>query len=198
VTTDPDSARAFLRSHRRLVYKSLSGIRSIVAILEPGDEARLDGVRTGPVQLQKWIDGLDVRVHIVGERVFACAVRSTAADYRYAGTAAELSPYDLPPAVGERAVALAHGMGLRLAGVDLRLTPDGSWVCFEVNPSPGFPWYEDSTGQPIATAIAEELASGSVQDARSKRPPRQSRAGGPSRARHSRPGPREGVARSAT
>jgi glutathione synthase/RimK-type ligase-like ATP-grasp enzyme len=158
VTTDPEAARAFLRRHGRLVYKSLSGIRSIVATLEPGDEARLDGVRTGPVQLQKWIAGLDVRAHVVGERVFACAVRSTAADYRYSGAAAELSAYDLPPAIGERVVALAHEMGLRLAGVDLRLAPDGGWTCFEVNPSPGFPWYEDSTGHPIAAAIAEELA----------------------------------------
>lgn len=167
VTTDPEAARAFLRRHGRVVYKSLSGIRSIVATLEPGDEARLNGVRTGPVQLQKWIAGLDVRVHVVGERFFACAVRSAAADYRYAGTAAELSTYDLPPAIGDRLVALAHRMGLRLAGVDLRLAPDGAWICFEVNPSPGFTWYEDSTGQPIAAAIAEELAPGGTRRATS-------------------------------
>lgn len=162
VTTDPVAARAFLREHKRLVYKSVSGIRSIVASLDASDEARLDDVRNGPVQLQAYVHGLDVRVHVVGERWFACAVESAAADYRYAGasgTTAELSAFDLPEQVGRQLLALVHGMNLLVAGVDLRLTPDGSWVCFEVNPSPGFPWYEEATGHPIAEAIADLLLS---------------------------------------
>ena len=162
VTTDPVAARAFLCEHGRLVYKSLSGIRSIVAVLDASGEARLDNVRTGPVQLQAYVHGLDVRVHIVGEEWFACSVDSAAADYRYAGaagTTAELSAFELPEQVGRQIVALVHGMHLLVAGVDLRLTPDGSWVCFEVNPSPGFPWYEEATGHQIAEAIANLLVS---------------------------------------
>jgi hypothetical protein len=31
-------------------------------------------------------------------------------------------------------------------------------VCFEVNPSPAYVVYEDTTGQPIAAAIARRLA----------------------------------------
>lgn len=160
VTTDPAVARAFLRQHGRLIYKSLSGIRSIVATLDASDDARLDDVRTGPVQLQAYVHGLDVRVHVVGERWFACSVRSAATDYRYsaaAGTTAELSEFELPEQVGRQLVALVRGMDLQVAGVDLRCTPDNSWVCFEVNPSPGFPWYEDATGHPIAEAIANLL-----------------------------------------
>lgn len=162
VTTDPAAGRAFLREHGRLVYKSLSGIRSIVATLDASDEARLDSVRTGPVQLQAYVHGLDVRVHIVGEHWFACSVESVAADYRYAGaagTTAELAAFELPEHVGRQLVALVHGMNLLVAGVDLRRTPDGSWVCFEVNPSPGFPWYEEATGHQIAEAIANLLMS---------------------------------------
>jgi glutathione synthase/RimK-type ligase-like ATP-grasp enzyme len=162
VTTDPAVARAFLNRHHRLVYKSLSGIRSIVATLDAKDEARLDDVRSGPVQLQAYVNGLDVRVHVVGEYWFACSVKSSAADYRYAGTSgatAELSAFELPEPLGRQLVALARQMDLQVAGIDLRLTPEGSWVCFEVNPSPGFPWYEDSTGHPIAEAIAELLES---------------------------------------
>jgi glutathione synthase/RimK-type ligase-like ATP-grasp enzyme len=162
VTTDPDAARDFLREHGRLVYKSLSGIRSIVATLDASDEARLDNVRTSPVQLQAYVPGLDVRVHIVGENWFACSVESAAVDYRYAGaagTTAELSAFELPDHVGRQLVALVHGMNLLVAGVDLRRTTDGSWVCFEVNPSPGFPWYEETTGHQIAEAIASLLVS---------------------------------------
>lgn len=48
-------------------------------------------------------------------------------------------------------------MGLLLAGIALRRTPEGGWVCFEVNPSPGFSFYEEATGQPIAAAVADLL-----------------------------------------
>jgi glutathione synthase/RimK-type ligase-like ATP-grasp enzyme len=160
VTTDPGAARAFLRRHGRLVYKSLSGIRSIVGAIDATDESRLDDVRTGPVQFQRYVEGLDVRVHVVGAQWFACSARSAAIDYRYsreAGAAVELNEYELPEEVGHRIVALVRSMDLIVAGVDLRLTPNGSWVCFEVNPSPGFPWYEQATGHPIAETIASTL-----------------------------------------
>ena len=157
VTTDPDAARSFLREHNRIIYKSVSGIRSIVATLEMKDEARLEDVRSGPVQLQEYVDGLDVRVHVVGTCWFACSVRSSSADYRHADSAPELSEFELPESIGEQVRALVHGMNLLVAGVDLRLRPDGSWVCFEVNPSPGFTWYEEATGHQIAEAIADLL-----------------------------------------
>lgn len=160
VTTDPDAARDFLRMHRRLVYKSLSGVRSIVAMLDESAAARLDGVATGPVQLQRWIDGIDVRVHVVGERCFATAIESAATDYRYAprdGADLRMQATDLPPDLERRLVALTRDLGLLVSGIDLRRAPDGTWCCFEVNPSPGFTFYEDHTAQPIAAAIAALL-----------------------------------------
>ena len=160
VTTDDAAARRFLAKHRRVVYKSISGIRSIVATLDAEDADRLSGVGTGPVQLQKWIDGIDVRVHIVGERWFATAIESAAADYRYAAVAGHnvaVVATDIEQDLGEELVRLAAGMGLLVAGIDLRVTPDDQWFCFEVNPSPGFTFYEDQTGQPIAAAIADLL-----------------------------------------
>jgi D-alanine-D-alanine ligase-like ATP-grasp enzyme len=54
---------------------------------------------------------------------------------------------------------LAAALHLSVAGIDLRKTPEGEWVCFEVNTSPAFTYYEEATGQPIAHAIAELLAS---------------------------------------
>jgi glutathione synthase/RimK-type ligase-like ATP-grasp enzyme len=160
VTTDPAAARAFLHRHGRVVYKSVSGVRSIVASLGPGDADRLDAVTTGPVQLQQWIRGLDVRVHVIGDRWFATAVDSPADDYRYGaldGHEPAMTAYDLPDGLGCLLVGLARSMGLLVAGADLRVTPEGTWFAFEVNPSPGFTFYEDATGQPIAPAIAELL-----------------------------------------
>jgi glutathione synthase/RimK-type ligase-like ATP-grasp enzyme len=163
VTTDPVAARDFLAAHGRLVYKSVSGVRSIVGTLDGSDAERLEGVRTGPVQLQRWVDGLDVRVHVVGDRWFATVIESHVDDYRYAareGEEVSMAPYEIPAALGDRLVALTRRMGLLVSGVDLRLTSNGTWYCFEVNPSPGFTFYEDGTGQPIAEAIAALLMLG--------------------------------------
>ncbi len=51
-------------------------------------------------------------------------------------------------------------MGLHLAGIDLRHTPEDEWYCFEVNPSPAFPYYEQWTDQPIASTLAQLLIAG--------------------------------------
>lgn len=160
VTTDPAAARDFLAEHERIVYKSVSGVRSIVATLDSAGADRLNNVAGGPVQFQQWIDGDDVRVHVVGERWFATAIDSAADDYRYAsrtGADVTMAPIEIPGELGERLVALARGMGLLVAGIDLRLTDGGEWFCLEVNPSPGFTFYEDATGQPIAEAIGDIL-----------------------------------------
>jgi D-alanine-D-alanine ligase-like ATP-grasp enzyme len=47
---------------------------------------------------------------------------------------------------------------LAFAGIDLKITPEGEIFCFEVNPSPGYTYYENHTGQPIAMALARYLA----------------------------------------
>ena len=160
VTTDPDAARAFLAEHGRVVYKSISGVRSIVSALEVGDGDRLERVASGPVQLQRWVAGRDVRVHVVGDRCFATAIDSSADDYRYGareGIDPTLTAIEIPVALQERLVALTRRLGLLVSGIDLRVTGSGEWFCFEVNPSPGFTFYEDSTGQPIGDAIADLL-----------------------------------------
>jgi glutathione synthase/RimK-type ligase-like ATP-grasp enzyme len=52
---------------------------------------------------------------------------------------------------------MADSLGLVLSGIDLRRTPDDEYYCFEINPSPGFIFYERNTGQPISEAVARLL-----------------------------------------
>jgi glutathione synthase/RimK-type ligase-like ATP-grasp enzyme len=102
-----------------------------------------------------------VRVHVVGSRWFATEVVSGADDYRYAtrqGSESQLRPYELPDEVAARCLALAKALDLPLAGIDLRHSIDDDWVCFEVNPSPCFSFYEQQAAQPITRAVAELLA----------------------------------------
>jgi glutathione synthase/RimK-type ligase-like ATP-grasp enzyme len=71
---------------------------------------------------------------------------------------ADLEVCDLPWETAERCVAVSEALELPLAGIDLKITPDGDVFCFEVNPCPGFSYYEANTAQPIAMAIAEYLS----------------------------------------
>jgi hypothetical protein len=164
VTNDPDLVRAFHGRHGRLIYKSISGERSIVGLLDLADEERLERIRWCPVQFQAFVDGPNVRVHTVGDEVFATIVSTDAVDYRYAalqtGRGAEFAPYDLDDDLAARCVGLAAALGLEVAGLDLKLPPGEPPVCLEVNPSPVFSYFERNTGQPIAEAVARLLASG--------------------------------------
>lgn len=161
LTTDPEAARDFWERHGDVIYKSLSGTRSVVSRLRPEHAARLEDVAFCPTQFQEYVPGTDYRVHVAGDELFASEIRSGADDYRYPGRRrVEILASSLPADVEARCKRLARAARLPVAGIDLRLTPDGEWYCFEVNPSPAFTFYEGRTGQRISRAVARFLAGG--------------------------------------
>ncbi len=161
ITNDPTLVMEFYSEHKRIIYKSISAIRSIVQEFEPQDLARLEQIRWCPTQFQAFVAGTNLRVHVIEDRVFPTAINSDAVDYRYAsrqiGKNAELREVELSDEIAEKCIALASDLELPLAGIDLKVTPDDEVYCFEVNPSPAFSYYESSTGQPISEAIAHYL-----------------------------------------
>jgi glutathione synthase/RimK-type ligase-like ATP-grasp enzyme len=158
VTNVPDQVVAFYQRHGgNLIYKSISHLRSIVQRMNDDDLGRLDTLQACPAQFQERVEGVDVRVHVVDEQVFASQIQTEKADYRY-DKQVDIRAVDLEPWLAAACVGLAQKLGLVLAGIDLRITPDGRPYCFEANPSPVFSWYEDRTGQPIAAALAGLLA----------------------------------------
>jgi hypothetical protein len=161
ITNDPEMVRDFYGQHGRVVYKSISSVRSIVQELTPADLFRLEHISWCPTQFQAFVEGINVRVHVVGEEVFPTKVLSEATDYRYArrqGGEAELTAVELEDDWAEKCVRLAAALDLPFAGIDLKITPADEVFCFEVNPSPGFSYFEHSTGQPIARAVARYLS----------------------------------------
>jgi glutathione synthase/RimK-type ligase-like ATP-grasp enzyme len=162
ITNDPELVKAFRARHQRIIYKSISGVRSIVQTFNDGDMDRLESIRWCPTQFQAFVDGTNVRVHTVGQKVFATAISTDATDYRYAhrqgGDHAKLRAVELSDDLAEMCVKLSEGLGLAFAGIDLKVTQENRVYCFEVNPSPAFSYYEANTGQPIAQAVAAYLA----------------------------------------
>ena len=162
ITNDPALVREFCALHQRVIYKSISGLRSIVQEVAPNDLERLEHIRWCPTQFQAFVAGTNVRVHVVDHEVFATKILTEVTDYRYAtrqGGEAELSAVELSDDLAERCIRLAQALELPFAGIDLKITPDTEVFCFEVNPSPGFSYFENNTGQPIAHAVARYLSA---------------------------------------
>ncbi len=161
ITNDVDAIKRFQGEVGTVVYKSISGQRSIVQVLRDTDLERLNDVRLIPVQFQECVPGIDVRVHVIGETVFGSAILHDGVDYR--DPERESRPYiteiDVPDQLKARCRAMCRGLGLVFGGIDLRIAPKGEVYCFEVNPSPGYSYYQANTGQPIASALAAYLVS---------------------------------------
>lgn len=161
LTTDPDAIRSFRERHGAVIYKSISGTRSMVSRLGPAHAGRLANVSHCPTQFQEHVPGRDYRVHVAGDELFASEIACEADDYRYpVWRPVGIRARRLPENVEARCRRLARSARLPVAGIDLRCTPEGDWYCFEVNPSPAFTYYEGRTGQPIGRAIARFLANG--------------------------------------
>lgn len=161
ITNEPSLVRRFCEQHERVIYKSISGVRSIVQTVTDTDLERLDHIRWCPTQFQAFVPGTNVRVHVIGQRCFATKIATAATDYRYAaaqGSSSELVEVELAEELAEQCVRLAAALRLPFAGIDLKITPDQEVYCFEVNPSPGYSYYEGQTGQPISQALAGYLS----------------------------------------
>ncbi len=174
LTNDPEAVRAFRRRHGRVVFKSASGERSIVSTLEGAHDTRLQHLRHLPTLFQAYVPGLNYRVHVVGRRVFCTRIDSPATDYRYAGregVAAEMRPDRLPPGLARRCVTLTADLGLEMSGIDLKRTPEGDYVCFEVNPSPAYSCFDRESAQAVAEALVIHLSGGDRRGSRRQRHP---------------------------
>ncbi len=168
VTNDPDRARKFLarRGRTGAVHKTLQGIGDDwrpTRLVRSSDRARLDALPWAPVIFQEYVPGVDVRVTVVGDEVFAAEIdaRETASpeDFRQVWKEARMAPCALPKRVELRLRRLVTELGLRYAAIDLRRRDDGEHVFLEVNPSGQWLFVEQRTGQPITAAVARLLAA---------------------------------------
>ncbi|RKH56970.1 ATP-grasp domain-containing protein [Corallococcus aberystwythensis] len=150
------------------IIKSVSDERSLVKQVswQETRAAARPGHPLPPHQFQQRIPGANVRVHVVGaSEVLACRAETQALDYRHpdaTGHTVSLHAVTLPQPVADACRRLSRALGLDLSGIDLIEPPGGSsdpgdWVCLEVNTSPGFMWFEQHAGLPIAGALAAFL-----------------------------------------
>ncbi len=167
VTNDPEAARRFVDTHGmdRTVYKTFLATEEHwreTRVLREEELELLDSVRLAPVIFQELVPAVaDVRVTVVGDRMFATAVTPAPGgyqlDYRMDLAGADLRPTELPVEIEKGISALMRRLGLLYGAVDLRRTGDGDHVFLEVNPAGEWRFVEDRTGQPVTEAVAHLL-----------------------------------------
>jgi glutathione synthase/RimK-type ligase-like ATP-grasp enzyme len=178
VTNDAGRARAFIRACRRGAIA-----KSLASSVEGGYTRRVserdpwlaDRLRAGPAILQERVDGLDLRVTLVGREVFAMSMDARAGDpddvrLEWDKVAATARPARLPAELSRRLLALLGALGLRYGAVDLRRRPGGGYAFLEVNPGGQWMHAEAATGHPIGRTLARLLASGGTPAGRRPRP----------------------------
>lgn len=167
ITNDPDEAAAFSAANGpgRTIYKTFLATEEHwreTRLLRDDELALLDRVRLAPVIFQEFVPAVaDIRVTVLGDRLFATAVTtapgSYAYDYRMDLGGATFSPTELAPEMEAKLLALMRRLGIVYGAIDLRRTPDDGDVFLEVNPAGEWRFIEDRTGQPITEAMADLL-----------------------------------------
>jgi len=168
ITNDPEEARAFVAVHRShgVIYKAFSATEQEwreTRLLQDVEERLLDQVRHAPVIFQEYVPaGVDLRVTIVGESIFAAAIHSQETsypvDFRIDMNAARVEAAELPDAACDGLRRLMRRLDLQYGAVDMRRTPDGRITFLEINPAGQWLFVEERTRQPITSAMAQLLA----------------------------------------
>jgi glutathione synthase/RimK-type ligase-like ATP-grasp enzyme len=136
----------------KIIFKSISGVRSIVDALSSRPEEVFDYVEACPTQLQNKIVADNLRVHVVGEEVFAARIKSNGVDYRYSER--EIQQEMISDELKSQSINLVKKMGLVFAGVDYLVDDSRESHLLEVNPSPGYSFYERACGLKISESLA--------------------------------------------
>ena len=173
ITSDPEAARAFYEDcHGSIVYKTLGG--GVTAAgggsetiatsrVTPELLGELDAVRYTACLFQEYVPKrVEVRVTVIGERVFPVAIDSQATaagvdDWRLAAREATHRVHELPADTATQLLELNARLGLLYSAIDMIVTPDGDHVFLEVNANGQWGWIEDRAGLPLSSAMADLL-----------------------------------------
>ena len=166
VTTDAKAAREFIDSVRpaKVVFKAfLAAIQEWreTRLIEQEDLDRLDLVRYAPVIFQEYVPGVDLRITMIGDDIYAAEidVRNTSyeVDMRMVVGEGIVKAATLPAAVQTKLRKLQRRLRLVYGAIDMRRTEGGEYVFLEVNPAGQWLFVEQRTGLPIAQALADYL-----------------------------------------
>ena len=182
ITNSPERAKIFVEQFGPILAVKTISSTGIRFVDDDGKEKRfslytkklsrqkvlsaLTRIKNCPTIFQKYIEKkFELRITVVGERVFACAIYSQESDR----TREDWRRYDLPNTphkifalpgdIEDKCVLLVKELGLSFGCIDLIVTPNDEYVFLEINPNGQWLWIEQLTGLPITRSIAELLCN---------------------------------------
>ncbi|WP_424536290.1 ATP-grasp ribosomal peptide maturase [Sphaerisporangium viridialbum] len=168
ITNDPFEARAFAETYSPIVYKPLrqsiqkdqDGVNGMIWV-RPVDPAELDDAVAGTAHMfQAEVEKVaDVRVTVVGHRLFAVRIDSGLIDWRADYETLTYTLIPCPPAVESSIRQYMSSYGLVFAAFDFALTPSGGWIFLECNPNGQWAWIAEQE-QAVADALTDLLERG--------------------------------------
>ncbi|MFJ4861446.1 MULTISPECIES: ATP-grasp ribosomal peptide maturase [unclassified Streptomyces] len=170
VTSDPGAARSFIQQHGPVLYKPLStplyrvdGVSCTVQVKEVTAE-EIDDRVSGTAHLfqQRVHKSADVRVTVIGDRVFAVRIDSDLLDWRTDYSRLAYSVVQPPPQVTAALFRYLSLFGLVFGAFDFAVDQAGTWWFLECNPSGQWAWLEPETGLPMVSAMADLLERNSA------------------------------------
>ncbi|MFD4258162.1 ATP-grasp ribosomal peptide maturase [Streptomyces sp. NPDC058534] len=165
ITSDPDTARAFIKRHGPVIYKPLSaplyridGVSSTVEVAEVAVDDIDEAVGGTAHLFQQRVDKVaDVRVTVIGDQVFAVRIDSDLLDWRTDYSRLSYSVVPLPHGITGSLYAYLSHFGLVFGAFDFAVDHQARWWFLECNPSGQWYWLEHETGLPMLTAMADLL-----------------------------------------
>jgi glutathione synthase/RimK-type ligase-like ATP-grasp enzyme len=151
-SSDRKELRKFLDQLGTGIVKSLCGSRGTAQKVTIEDFKDFY-MEQGPVHIQRYIKGYDLRVHIVGDRVHAEKIICDAADYRSREAKPVYMPEELTDDLKQKMIRTSRKMGLSFSGWDFKVDDQQIYWCLEVNPMPGYDVYDRRAGGEISKSL---------------------------------------------
>ncbi|MEU0786483.1 ATP-grasp ribosomal peptide maturase [Streptomyces sp. NPDC006173] len=165
ITSSPDAARAFIKRHAPVIYKPLhnpvyliDGASAVVKVADVS-AAEVDDDVAGTAHLfqQRVSKTGDIRVTVIGERVFCVRIGSDLLDWRTDYSKLTYSVVQPPSGIEEALHGYMRHFGLVFGAFDFAVDRSQRWWFLECNPSGQWYWLESETGLPMRAAVADLL-----------------------------------------
>lgn len=150
-----------------------NGVENVVFTnpITADDLSDLEGLQYCPMTFQRNIaKKLELRITIVGDRVFAASINSAdhdraKNDWRKMGHTLirDWKVFTLPADIEHKLLKLMDYFNLNYGAIDMIVTDDDRYIFLEVNPSGEFFWLEENPGLPISEAIADSLLNSGIK-----------------------------------
>lgn len=177
ITNDPQEVISFIRTHGRVIYKTLefaafpdqTGVYT-TEIDEELISKNERSIRRAPGIFQKLIDKeFELRVTVVGDAMFTARINTPsegkgAVDWRYNIFDSMYESWELDEATRKKIAAFQQSFGLMYGAYDLVRSPSGETFFLECNPAGQYLWLEHEASLPISESIANLLWKADQQD----------------------------------